>query len=243
MNAFCKLAVAATLLAACRAANADPGDPVRAPPRTATLDATSSAGFHMRAKLYDVRAIEHAVLRGQLLEAKILAKAIATAPEEPALAEWAPLMVRVREEAEAVATASSGDDALRRLPRLAAVCAECHVATGNWPTLARAPAAPADRPVVLRMARHQWATDRMWDGLIGGREDAWHAGLDALAATPAPFALVDGDEVALATQLQSLATAALRDRAADTLDTRVRIYGELLVTCAACHETDTKRKP
>lgn len=243
MSASLHLVAAATLLAACQSASADPDDPRREPPRTAKLDATSITRFHMRAKLYDVRAIELALLRDHLVEAKILARAIATAPEEPALSEWAPMMARIREQAQAVATATSGDEALRHLPHLAAACAECHIASGNWPAFERAPAVPSDGPVVLRMARHQWATDRMWDGLIGGREDAWHAGLGVLAATPAPFAIVDGDEVALAKQLQSLATAALRDRPADSLDTRVRIYGELLVTCAACHETNTKRKP
>ncbi|HET9990996.1 MAG TPA: hypothetical protein VFQ65_20835 [Kofleriaceae bacterium] len=243
MSAPLYFVAAATLLAACQPASADPDDPHREPPHTAKLDESSIARFHMRAKLYDVRRIELALLRDKLVEAKILARAVVTAPDEPALAEWAPMMARVREQAQAVATANSGDEALRHLPHLAAACAECHVATGNWPAVENAPAAPADGPVVLRMARHQWATDRMWDGMIGGREDAWHVGLVVLAATPAPFAIVDGDEVALAKQLQSLATAALRDRSADSLDTRVRIYGELLVTCAACHETNTRRKP
>ena len=242
MSATLHLAAAAALLAACRPASADPEDLPREPPRPAKLDAASVTRIHMRAKLYDVRAVERALLRGQVVEAKILAREIATAPIEPALADWAAMLARVREQAQAVATAASADDALRRLPHLAAACAECHVASGSWPTLAAAPPAPTDHPIVLRMARHEWATDRMWDGLIGGREDAWHAGLEVLAASPPPFALADGDEVALAKELQVQATAALRDRPADSLESRVRIYGELLVTCAACHDTNTKTK-
>lgn len=32
------------------------------------------------------------------------------------------------------------------------------------------------------MARHLWATDRLWEGMVGGDDDAWRDGLDVLAA-------------------------------------------------------------
>src|SRR5690348_13717775 len=104
MSATLYLAAGAALFAACRPASADPEK--REPPRFAKLDAASITRIHMRAKLYDVRAVQRALLRGQIVEAKILAREIATAPEEPALADWAAMLARVREQAQAVATAA-----------------------------------------------------------------------------------------------------------------------------------------
>ncbi|MEO8551843.1 MAG: hypothetical protein ABI678_17825, partial [Kofleriaceae bacterium] len=67
----------------------------------------------------------------------------------------------------------------------------------------------------------------------GLSDDAWTAGLDVLAATPLP-----GTE--LATARQALARTLQRDaRRAKTVKAgeRAAVYGDLLVTCAACHAT------
>ena len=227
-----------SLTFACQNATAD-RDPPPEPPRRPKLDANSRR--HMDAKFVELRAVEHALVRGQLMEAKVSASAIANAPVDRELDDWTRKSTHVRELARDVATAKSADDGLHRLPAVAAACAECHVATGAWPTLARAPHVPQDGAgTVIRMARHQWAVDRMWDGMIGGSEESWRAGLDVLAATPPPYSIADADKVALGAELQRLATTALQHRYIDSLDERAQLYGQLLVTCAACHETQAK---
>ena len=84
------------------------------------------------------------------------------------------------------------------------------------------------------MARHAWAVDRLWEGMIGPDDDRWAAGLDVLAATPLPFTPLT-DAPALAAGLRELARAQLANRSATGLDDRARAYGEILVMCAACH--------
>ncbi|MEO8548624.1 MAG: hypothetical protein ABI678_01575 [Kofleriaceae bacterium] len=226
----------------CQAAVADDRDPVREPPRRPTPEAITR--IHMRGRLGELRTAEHALVRGQLLEGKVAARAIATVSDEIELADWKRKLGQVRQLANEVAEAHSVEVALQRLPAVAAACAECHVATGGWPELAAAPRLPPDGDAAVpRMARHQWAVDRMWDGMIGGAEDSWRAGLEVLAATPPPYPVVRGDEVALGRELQRAATTALQHRYIDSLDDRARQYGELLVTCAACHDTHQRTQP
>jgi hypothetical protein len=82
------------------------------------------------------------------------------------------------------------------------------------------------------MARHVWATDRLWEAVVGAEDAPWRQGLEVLAAAPLPFVSADDGRRALGRTLQRLATSA---RTLDRLDDRGRAYGQLLETCAACH--------
>jgi cytochrome c553 len=188
--------------------------------------------FHMHENFDLVRAVEKLLVRGKLAEAQNLASAIARAPDEPGLAPFAPQAIEVRARASAVASATSVDEALRAEAKLAAACASCHVEAGVMPEFRSAAQAPPDKPSVeARMVRHLWATDRLWEGLVGDADDSWRAGLDVLATTPLPWKTLDKDRVPLGKQLQRLADDARKG----THDDRARAYGEILVTCAACH--------
>ena len=85
------------------------------------------------------------------------------------------------------------------------------------------------------MARHAWAVDRLWEGMIGGGDHRWELGVAALGDTPLPFS-PRSDAPILAARLQRLAKRAHAMRMGETLDDRMRTYGEILVTCAACHD-------
>ena len=98
---------------------------------------------------------------------------------------------------------------------------------------------PPDQPTLeARMLRHRWATERLWEGIVGGSDDAYRAGLDVLAVTPLPFKQVS-EQAGLARQLQRAAEQARKTMAKDDVDERARRYGEMLVTCAACHATQS----
>ena len=90
------------------------------------------------------------------------------------------------------------------------------------------------------MARHVWAIDRLSEGMIGAVNDSWLAGLDVLAQTPAPFSVLDSDRAALARRLQDLADETRKHVGEDGLEARAHAYGELLVTCSACHADDRR---
>jgi hypothetical protein len=88
------------------------------------------------------------------------------------------------------------------------------------------------------MARHVWAAERMWEGLIGPEDFAWSSGASALKeGWLNPRAVVsDPDDRMrvreLVTQVYSLGAEA---EAAQGSEERARIYGEFLTTCIDCH--------
>ena len=152
--------------------------------------------FHMQQNFDLLRAMERLLIRGKLEDARQFATAIATAPDEPAHGPWATYVVAVRDRAAAVSRATDVPDAIRKVAAVGAACGKCHAEhvpkldTGPLPRL------PADQPTLAaRMARHRWAADRLWEGVVGNDDGPWRAGLDVLAAAPfeisvdrAPFA-------------------------------------------------------
>jgi cytochrome c553 len=214
------------LASACQRATAQVPDP---PPET-RFERDMMRRFHMHQSFDLVRAIERLLIRGKLEDAARFAEAIATAPDEPGLGRGAVHAAAVRERALAVSRAKTVDEALRAETRLAAACAGCHRELGGV-TFDEPRKAPPDRPTLdARMARHRWAADRMWEGVVGDADTAWRDGLDVVAATPLAF----GPELEPhARELQRLAVAARGDARPDA--DRAATYAELLVTCAGCH--------
>jgi cytochrome c553 len=192
--------------------------------------------YHMHENFGLLRAIEKLLVRGKLDEAKAFARAIAEAPDEPGFSPFGKRATEVRERAAALAAAPTVDEGCRREAQLAAACASCHVEAGVIPEFDDPPHLPADDATVPgRMARHLWATDRLWEGVVGDSDQSWRAGLDVLAATPPPWTKADHDREAFARQLQRLATQARRTQATGHLGDKSRDYGDILATCAGCH--------
>ena len=85
------------------------------------------------------------------------------------------------------------------------------------------------------MARHQWAADRLWEGLIAPSDQSWLNAAEVLLEVPLALAGTQGTEQtrALTERVHSLGHQA---RSAARSSDRVRIYGEILGTCADCHQ-------
>jgi cytochrome c553 len=230
--AICLLAAAGCQSA--RAIPAPPPEPEPEPPPQLRFERDMIVRFHMHQSFDLLRAIEKLLVRGNLGDARAFARAIAEAPEAPGLAPWARHAALVRERAAALAAAATIEDACRREAELAEACAGCHADAGVVPEFRPPRTPPPDQPTIdARMARHLWATDRLWEGVVGGAEDAWLAGLDVLAATPLPSP--HGAREELGRRLQQLADQARRGRGMDPPAERARAYGEILVVCAGCH--------
>ena len=211
------------------------GDARAEPPPRQRFEQNMMVRFHMHENFGLLRTMERLLIHGKIDQARDLADAIARAPDEPGTAAWATQTTRVRQHAAALASTTSVNEALRESARLAAACGGCHVDAGAQPDfLTPRPAPPDDATLTARMARHLWATDRLWEAMLGNAEPPWRAGLDVLAATPLPSSELGSERAALARQLQRLASTA-RTRQALELPARATAYGELLVTCAACH--------
>jgi hypothetical protein len=187
--------------------------------------------FHMRRHLDDLRAVERLLIGGKLAEARSLAFLLSRPVRDAGLDAWSAAAARASAAALALSEAMSLDEACRLAPRVAEACGDCHRRAGTPPAIGRVPPPPPDDPTPrARMARHQWAADRLWEGLVWTSARSWCAGLEVLAAAPLP-SLPD----AAGARLQRVARAALDAVPRDTPADRARAYGELLVTCAGCH--------
>ena len=192
--------------------------------------------FHMHENYGVLRTMERLLVHGKIDAARDLADAIARAPEVPGMSTWAAQTARVRKSAAALASTTSVNEALREEARLAAACGGCHVDSGAQPEFSTPPALPPDRPTLdARMARHVWATDRLWESLLGNADAPWRTGLDVLAATALPSAAIGGDRAVRAKQFQRLAADTRTRRGTLDLSARAVAYGEILVACAGCH--------
>jgi cytochrome c553 len=190
--------------------------------------------FHMYRNYEVARAIERQLVRGNLDATRALATSLANTAAPAGFDVWERQAAVVRERARALAGAPAIDEAARRAAALFGACASCHRATGDLHLFDAMPPAPTDdKSITRRMARHRWAADRLWEGMVSNADAPWLAGLSILAEKPYVFSPRDLDQIELAAQLQQLAVNA-RERSPSVVD-RVQDYGELLATCVACH--------
>jgi cytochrome c553 len=124
------------------------------------------------------------------------------------------------------------------------ICGKCHEAVGaeaRVPELGARGIPPSDQiQTVPRMLRHQWAVERMLMGLINPSDEAWNNGAEVLADAPLEPRKMTGET----SQLKSVGEMAqqvheLGAEAQNVQDWQARalLYGELLATCAQCHDT------
>lgn len=159
---------------------------------------------------------------------------IAAFEEPDVLPEWRPYFDAVRVQADDLAKAPSIAAATRSLAQLGRRCASCHLASVAKIRL------PAERlPVFANrllptMATHQWAAERLWEGITLPSATRWMLGVDALSR--AQLAITAEDEsLGVADQAARIHLHARRAARAETIDDRVVIYGDLLSTCVRCH--------
>lgn len=203
------------------------GEPVQLERRDVTR-------YHMARNFGDLQDIQRLLVANKLEDARARAFLLTQPPRDDGLTLLAAESQAVEDAAAALVQAASVSDACRLTARVAQACAGCHV---HVPRLVRptpAPEEPSPEPSLeVRMQRHQWAADRLWEGVVMGDERRWRQGLEVLAMRPVPMPKGDG----LAHRLQAMAVDSLGrlEQQSDTYVTRAQAYGEMLVTCAACH--------
>ena len=125
------------------------------------------------------------------------------------------------------------------MSNLAVSCGRCHEATGKAPVFSE-DAVPADREGLgWHMARHRWAADRMWEGLITPSDLAWQLGIAELAEEP-----IASHEATTAGKEMTTEAADMGKWLHDMgkfgghmpdAEARARFYGDFIATCAGCH--------
>jgi len=137
-----------------------------------------------------------------------------------------------------IAEARNVETMATQVGRLAAACGSCHRALNGGPRFVVGSDAPEGGTQEAHMLRHIWATDRMWEGLVGPSEDAWLAGAQALALTEPSLAqafrasIPPSELEGFLREVNVLATEALE---ATGQDARADVHGRVLYTCTRCH--------
>ncbi len=193
----------------------------------------------MRSHFLAGREIRDALVRGELDDARARLAVMGTEAGPPgAPASWEPRLEVLRASAREAATARGLPDVARAFGDVGSACAGCHTALEVQPEFDSEAIPPAAEDAPAAMRRHQWAAERMWQGLVGPAADRYREGALVLAEAPLhPAELVVGQappiEVAqLAERVRDVAGQASR---AASDEERAALYGRLLATCAACH--------
>lgn len=189
---------------------------------------------HMHQRFSSTNAIGHAIAFGDLDRAKSEARTVADLDEPDVLPQWKPYFENLKTAAAQVADADDLASAANALAEVGRRCARCHEATDAKLTFARS-ALPIDtRALPRQMAGHEWAVERMWEGLIANDDARWDDGTSALAAGRLAITAESG-ALGIADDAARVRAFAARARKAVNVDDRARLYGELLGTCASCH--------
>ena len=250
-----KHAVASALViawAACGSRMAGEEPPARVsaaqfePAPDVTLPAEHDAGaapepaieYQMRGHFDAVRDIELALIRNRLDLARLHARELERAPSRPGAASWEQAMIAMRQSAARLADAQTIAEAIPRATELAAQCASCHQSTGAVATFAWRPEPDDDGTAAARMQRHQWAAERVWQGLVGPSDQMWQQGMTILATTPlvASELTADPDLLPEVERLsRELSERAHRARLIDRASQRQAAFADILEVCASCH--------
>ena len=204
----------------------------------AALSASSQdVSGHMKAQYDKIVKIQGAVIAGSLDATREPAQWLAEAPSPAGLPEGSETyMDAMRAAARAVLDADDMTGAASATAELGMACGSCHEANGS-PVEFEMPDRPTDKEKAgPHMERHQWAADRMWEGLIGPSPTAWSRGGNILFESPLRGKDIGDDEATtlMARRVHQLAANATT---VSDLEDKAEIYGEFLGNCAACHQT------
>jgi hypothetical protein len=86
------------------------------------------------------------------------------------------------------------------------------------------------------MANHEWATERMWEGLVADDDALWKTGASALATARVAITAESGT-LGIADDAARVHAFAAKATKASNIDERASLYGEMLARCAHCHAT------
>lgn len=193
---------------------------------------------HMHEHYDAVLEIQGAVIAGKLEGTREPARYLAE-HEAPAgmPAEWGEHVEAMRTAANAALEAQDIASAATATANLGLSCGGCHIANGITVEFDDVERPSDDEKAKSHMQRHQWAADRMWEGLIGPADVSWSRGGNMLFESPMrPNAVKhkgpDDDWKGMARRIHQLAanSTTVRD-----LEKKGEIYAEFLGNCAACH--------
>jgi len=208
--------------------------------QAASDEQQSMVAARMHEHLTRIGTIKFAIVAGKLEDVREPATWLADHKTVEGLpADFEPYVAQIKTYARHVIEAQDLFSAAESVSKMAKICSDCHSANGvnlefGYDQLPREDI----EDVVTHMQRHQWATDRMWDGLIGPSDRAWSRGVDMLIDVP----LLASDVTTATDNVANIDEVARRihvlggiGAGTTTPDARSKLYGEVLGLCASCH--------
>ncbi|MCP4448441.1 MAG: hypothetical protein GY811_24325 [Myxococcales bacterium] len=187
----------------------------------------------------DITAIQVALVSGNVVAARELAKKFREGFQGEKPQGWGPYIERSVASAEMLEVTDDLHMAARIAGTMAGTCGDCH-RDQEINVVEHAAIAPPrnDDRFSDFMIQHRWAADRMWEGLIGPSDEAWRAGALALAGTEITREDI-AERLLLTPEIERLLVQIRKDAAAASsvhgADMRQELYGSFLAGCASCH--------
>ena len=206
----------------------------------ASEEDTSAVADHMHEHLTRISMVKSAIIAGKLEDVREPATWLAeheTVADLPKEFEY--YVTQMRSHARQVIEAQDLAAAAGAVSNIAKTCGNCHLANHVFLEFGY-----DDKPreglddIVSHMQRHQWAADRLWEGLIGPSDSAWNRGTDMLIDAPlrpshvTATAAHNGEIKKIVRRIHALGGIGTETK---TPDARSELYAEILGLCASCH--------
>jgi hypothetical protein len=190
-----------------------------------------------------VMTIHAAVTRGDLEAMRQSARQLAVVELQSGLPDAAARYLRaMRAAADRAAVSEDATSAALATGEMLATCGACHLAMGTRPA-PDTDELPVVGGTVGHMLEHQRATNQLVRGLVIPSTSDWMVGARALRASPLhasevpPNSRLTPELLRVEEAVHRLAEDAV---AAETPESRTRVYGTLLARCADCHALHRK---
>ena len=194
---------------------------------------------HMFAHYDRAGEVHDALVRGELNRAKQAAEWIATHQEPRAFPGNHPeLETEMQGRATQVSRSGEVEEAARAAAQLGRTCGDCHRLNEVSPRFLIGTAPPGGTGPEAEMARHVWAAERMWEGLVGPGDRAWRSGAEALRSgwlDPQQVVSNPEDRPRIRELVGKVYEMGMEAESTTDSEARAELYGEFLTTCNECH--------
>jgi mono/diheme cytochrome c family protein len=182
-----------------------------------------------------VRAVEEAVIRGDLEGAKAPAQWIVDHQEITGLPSGTEGQVSaMKDAARSVAAAPDVSTAAKGAAALVGACGDCHSTAKVTATMPLVMLAEAKPGKASHMAEHQLAIDMMYRGLVAPSDADWMKGAEALRKSALGAKDLPEAKDALSAEKKVHQMADVAAKASDR-PAKVAAYGDVIGSCASCH--------
>ena len=192
----------------------------------------------MHGHLKTLEAVEYAVVRGDVEDAKKSSQALADELSMEGLPTDAQKNLSdLKAAAIAGSKATTLAESSMAVAKMTAACGSCHAALKKTVTLGTPKPAEGAPSLRNRMKEHIWSVQQMAYGLQGPSDKLWKDGASSMKNAKVMKVQLKDEQLTKDVNEAEANFKALADKAADAKDTEARTsaYGQILTSCGHCH--------